>query len=245
MGVAQKEIADAFPEMMVVETGVGYGGSFAKFRVWESYAWMHTCLGAWTNSAPHDADGRWFDAVIPGYLEPEAFPLSAERGSTLLYVGRMIERKGIHTAVQIAAACRRQLVMAGPGQAPEGVISLGEIGPEARSERMGEARALLAPTTYIEPFGNVAIEAMACGTPVISTDWGAFTETVVPGVTGYRCRSLQEFVDAVKLVGMLDPVTIREHALARYSLDVIGAKYEEYFLRLSTLWDKGWTQLRA
>jgi glycosyltransferase involved in cell wall biosynthesis len=75
---------------------------------------------------------------------------------------------------------------------------------------------------------------------VITTDWGAFTETVIDGVTGFRCRTFGEFKRAAEKAQDLNPHVIREHAIQRYSLSVIGKKYEEYFERLLTLWDKGW-----
>jgi glycosyltransferase involved in cell wall biosynthesis len=108
---------------------------------------------------------------------------------------------------------------------------------------MMRAQALIMPTTYVEPFGNVAIEAMACGTPVICTDWGAMTETVIHGKTGYRCRTFQEFIEASYCVKHLDPNEIRNHVAQNYSLEVIGPKYERYFERLLTLWTDGWYYL--
>lgn len=238
-GHAQKPIADAFPSHITVEYGVGYEGIFSQFHVFESYAWMHAHYGV-------KANGQYFDDVIPGYLDPSQFPYRYAKQDYLLYVGRMIDRKGIHTACDIARASGRRLILAGPGTPPpldDGWEYVGEVGPEQRNRLMSNATALLVPTNYIEPFGNVAIEAMACGTPVISTDWGAMTETVLQGVTGFRCRSLQEFVTAVKLAPTLDPKRIRQHVENNYSLDVIAKRYENYFNRLSTLWGDGWYNL--
>src|SRR4051812_20184576 len=88
---------------------------------------------------------------------------------------------------------------------------------------MANARVCFAPTIYIVPFGNVAIEAMSCGTPVVATDWGAFTETVIHGKTGFRCRTFKQFIEAVEAAPTLDPHGIREHALSNYSLEATRA----------------------
>ena len=82
------------------------------------------------------------------------------------------------------------------------------------------------------------------GTPVITTDWGAFTETVVDGVTGFRCRTFGEFVEAVELAPTLDRKAIRERALTTYSLEAITPRYERYFRRLADLWGDGWYTTR-
>lgn len=245
-GLANKEIADLVPELMTVEFGIGYGGTFARFRVFESYAWMHTVYGAQARN-PNAADGHWFDEVIPGYFEVERFSYSAEKDDYLLFVGRLTERKGLQVCYDVAQATGLPLHMAGVGDQipPDWVTYHGEIGPVKRDELMSRARAVLVPTVYIEPFGNVAVEAQACGTPVLATDWGAMTETVIEGVTGFRCRTLQEFVDGVERCPELDPEAIRKHAMDRYSLPVVAARYDRYFARLLTIWDKGWYELRG
>lgn len=239
-GVAQQPIAEFLPGMMVVEFGIGYGGVFAKYKVFESYAWMHTVYGALSGGNPHAANGQWFDAVIPGYLDPEMFPFSAEKDDYFLYVGRLIDRKGHGIAAEVCKALGKRLIMAGQGTPPDGVEYVGIVGPEERGRLMSRAKALFVPTLYLEPFGNVHIEAMACGTPVITTDWGVFTETVEDGFNGFRCRTFGEFKDAALSVDGLDHLSIRHRAVTRYGLATVGRQYEDYFHRLLTLWGDGW-----
>jgi len=242
-GGAHKSIADAFPQAMSVEFGVGYGGVFAKYRVFESYAWMHSIYAGWKN--PTTADGQFYDVVIPGYLEPGMFPLGEGLGDYYLFIGRLIDRKGYRIAQEVCQKIGKRLILAGPGEQSGYGEFVGSVDPETRAKLMGGAIATFAPTLYIEPFGNVVIESQACGTPTITTDWGAFTETNISGLTGYRCRTLADFINAAEDVKSLDRAAIREHAIARYSLDVVGQMYGDYFERLLTLWGEGWYQLET
>lgn len=246
-GSAQKDIADAFPAHISVEFGVGYGGVFAKYRVFESYAWMHSIYAGWKN--PTTADGQFYDGVIPGYLEPEMFPLGDglgdENGEYYLFIGRLIDRKGYRIAQEVCERLGKRLILAGPGETSGYGEFVGSVGPEQRAKLMGGATATFAPTLYVEPFGNVVIESQACGTPTITTDWGAFTENNPDGVTGYRCRTLQEFMDAAVKVKQLDRSAIRAQTIKKYNLDTIGLQYQSYFERLLTLWNDGWYQLKG
>lgn len=246
---AQKPIADAFPELLAVEYGVGYEGIALDRCAFESYAWMHHVYGLRGIN-----DGRNYDAVIPNFFDPAEFPsLNDGTGDYLLYLGRVTPRKGVQEAVEIARATGMRLVIAGPRSSTRGTVDeidldgaeyIGPVGIQERAELLAGARALLCPTRYIEPFGGVAVEAMMTGTPVISSDYGAFTETVQNGVSGYRVRTLQQAIDAVEAVGELDPETIREYALERYSFDAVAPLYTEWFDRLATLWHEGWYALR-
>jgi glycosyltransferase involved in cell wall biosynthesis len=244
-GIAQKQIADALPHMITVEFGVGYGGTFSKYRVFESYAWMHTVYGAQCGGDPHRADGNWWDVVIPGYLDPAMFPFSAEKDDYFLFVGRLVERKGFRIAADVCFDLGARLIVAGQGTPPVGCEYVGIVGPEERGRLMSRAKAVFVPTLYLEPFGNVNVEAQACGTPVITSDWGAFPETVVHGSTGFRCRTFGEFKRAAESVHLLDPHQIRDRAVTLYSLDTIGRKYQAYFERLMTLWGDGWYEGRS
>lgn len=253
MGRCHASLVDAFPEMLPCEWGIGYEGTYAQFRVFESYAWMHTVHGI-----QKDSNGRNYDAVIPNSFEEEDFPLGLGDGGYYLFLGRVILRKGPHIAAEVCAHLGEPLLVAGQGvwkQAEnelhglDGVVLrhdkmeyVGVVGAEDRAALLGGAKAVFMPTLYLEPFGGVAVEAMMCGTPVISTDWGAFTETIIPGVTGFRCRTFSQFVQAAKMAPMLSRARIREHAL-RYSTDYVRWEYDAYFRRLAELRGEGWYTL--
>jgi len=242
-GLRQKPISDAFPETMTVEYGIGYGGTFSKFRVFESYAWMHTVYGSQSSDA-HGIDGNFFDSVIPNYYELADFPLVEHKQNYFLFIGRLIERKGYKIALDVCKRLGKRLVVAGQGEAPEGTDYRGVVGVEERGNLMSNASAVFVPTQYIEPFGGVAVEAQLCGTPVITTDWGAFVETVIHGKTGYRCRTLQDFINAANnLDGLSTPKEISEHAAMNYGTVHVAKLYEQYFDRLYSLWGDGWYQV--
>ena len=240
-GTAQQPVADAFPEHMTVEFGIGYGGTFAKYRVFESYAWMHCIYSMHKN--PTAVDGNFFDVVINGYLDPEMFPWQLEKEDYYLYIGRLVDRKGYKIAQQVCEKLGKRLIVAGPGEFSGYGEYVGAVGPEERAKLYGGAIATFVPTLYIEPFANVHVESMACGTPVITTDWGVFTETVEQGKTGYRCRTFKEFLEAAEKVKALDNRYIATQAYEKYSVDMIRHKYNAYFKRLLTLWDEGFYQL--
>ena len=229
-GTCQQPIAQAFPNHQTVEYGIGYEGTFADYRVFESYAWMHTVYGH--QQGAMSSDGRFYDTVIPNYFETTQFPPGDGEGGYLLYVGRLIDRKGVQVAVDVSKRTGIPLILAGQGTPPDHGVHVGVVGPENRARLMGAATALICPTLYVEPFGGVAVEAQLCGTPVLSTDWGAFTETVEHTVTGYRCRTISEFTTGLEHAHLLDRTRIRDRAIARYSTEVVSGMYEEYLERV-------------
>lgn len=244
-GLSHKRIADVFPDNMTVEFGIGYSGTFSKYRVFESYAWMHTVYGE--QQTAQKAHGFFFDAVIPSYFDPASFPFSKEKGDYYLFLGRLTGDKGYHLARQVCEKLGKRLILAGP-KGVDYQEGYGEYAGEAdaikRGELMSKAIAVFTPSLYVEPFGSVAVEAQLCGTPVITTDWGAFTETVEQGKTGYRCRTFQEFIDAVDSCYQLDYGYIRQRAIEEYSMESVSQVYQKYFERLSTVWRDGWYEIR-
>ena len=81
---------------------------------------------------------------------------------------------------------------------------------------MRRARALLFPVQRAEAFGLVVVEALACGTPVISSRLGAMPEIIQQGKTGFLCRDLDALCQAVKDIGQIDPARSREDAIERF-----------------------------
>jgi glycosyltransferase involved in cell wall biosynthesis len=243
-GLANAPLADAFPRLTVAEYGVGYEGVLpCSRRAFESYAWMHTVYGHLMGAGA--ADGRFYDTVIPNCYDACEFPAGSGEGGYLLYMGRLTARKGVAILDDLGKR-GVPVVVAGSGEwRPEHCRHVGAVGPEERAQLMGGARALIAPTLYLEPFGGVVVEAQMCGTPVITTDWGGFTETVDEGVSGYRCRSLSDFLRAWDEVGDLDRQVIRRRAQERWSADSAKALYTAWFTRLETLWGEGWYALPA
>lgn len=249
-GVCQKPIADAFPKHMTVEFGIGYTGVFSKYKVFESYAWMHHVYGLLK-----EGNGNSYDAVIPNYFDPADFPFSEKRDDYFLFIGRLISRKGPHVAHEVCKRIGSKLILAGQGvqKNKDGTIQSSEITLEGgdiehvgtvdvkrRGELMSKAKAVFVQTQYIGPFEGVHVEAMMCGTPVITTDWGVFSETVLDGHVGFRTRTLGEAIWAAKKVDSLDKKSIRNYAIDRFSIDVIKYRYQDYFKQLLGLWSKGW-----
>ena len=95
---------------------------------------------------------------------------------------------------------------------------------------------LLVPTTYLEPFGGVHVEAMMSGTPVIVPDFGVFCQSVPHGKVGFRFRTVGEAVRGASRVGELDAAEIRRYAVDNFSTDRVKWLYEDYFVQLHGLY---------
>lgn len=258
----QKPIAEMLPSLHSVEYGIGYGGPFSRFRVYESYTHMAFVVG----QQGTDTRMNHYHVVIPNSFDVNDFPFFPVKDDYFLYIGRITSLKGVHDAVQITKAAGVKLVIAGQGatvtQLPDGgeiiestegvkivnerhVHHVGPLGVKERAIAMGRARAVIMPTLYHEPFGGVAAEAQLCGTPVIANDWASFSETIEHGKTGYRCGTLRQFVAAVIASKSLDPHYIRQRAISLWSIDRVKWMYQEYFDMLNDLHDVGWSKING
>jgi len=236
-GGGVRPICDAHNDLVIIEPGIGYAhGHWAPFKIFESYSIYHAYCGL---DNVGTCNQKWYDIVIPNYFDLDEFEYNHTPEDYFLFVGRVYDGKGLNIAMQTTQALGVKLKVAGQLTGPyaeEGwkwpkhVEFLGYVGLEERKNLMKGAIASFLPSMYVEPFGGVQIENLLSGTPIITTDWGAFTECNIHGVTGYRCRTFEEFVKAAKDCkdGVIKRVDCRKHG-EKYSLEAVAPMYEKFF----------------
>lgn len=244
-GAGVRPICDAHSDLITVEPGIGYAwGHWAQWKVFESYAIMHAYQGL---EAVGQCKQNWYDTVIPNYFDLSEFTYSPVKDDYFLFMGRVYPGKGVDIAIDVTKHIGAKLVIA--GQCPENydfpdhVEFVGYADVEMRRLLMSKAKASFVASTYLEPFGGVQVENLISGTPTITTDWGAFTENNIEGVTGFRCRTFKDFVKAAENVHNIDPGVCRTYG-EQFSLEKIAPKYEKYFQDVLNVYNgDGWYTL--
>jgi glycosyltransferase involved in cell wall biosynthesis len=191
---------------------------------------------------------NWVGTVHHG-LPIDAMPFCAKpRGDYLAFIGRISPEKRVDRAIAIAERAGMRLRIASkvdpsesayfaleiePLLARPHVEFIGEIGDAQKGEFLGNARALLFPVDWPEPFGLAMIEAMACGTPVIGWRCGAVPEVIDEGITGHVVASEAEAVRAVSRIGALDRRRVRRRFEERFSVERMAKEYVEIYRSLA------------
>ena len=180
---------------------------------------------------------------------PEGDGRGDEHGEYLLFLGRMNPAKGVLEAIETARAVGHRLLIAArmreaaelafyedviAPQCTDGIDYIGEVGGADKERLIGGALALLSPIQWPEPFGLVMIEALAAGTPVISTPRGAAPEVVLHGRTGYLCEDADALVRAVRSVGQIDRSDCRSDVDRRFGVDKMVARHVAAYRELLT-----------
>ena len=184
--------------------------------------------------------------VIPNGIDFAKFPFSPQGGERLVYLGRMEQEKGPDIAARVARECGRPLTIAGPMTDDEffeeqvepllgdGIEYVGPVDHGQKARLLGSAACVLMPSRWDEPFGLVAIEAMACGTPVVALANGALPELVLPEINGFLAGDEGGLAALVPQAEHLDRVAIREWAERRYALSTVAARYRELYVEIAT-----------
>ena len=227
-GFPQRPIYEAHKDLISSEIGVGFDGSFTPNRVFESYAWMHTIYG----KENRFGNPNFYDAVIPNYYDLNDYIYSEEKDDYFFFIARMEPLKGLEIALISTEHVGSKLITAGTGKPhldSPNLIHVGVADFEQLAKLMSRARATFVPTNYVEPYGSTVIESLLCGTPVISTDFDAFTENIIHGRVGYTCRTLDQFYWATENIHNIKPIDCRNYAVNNYEISRIGKMYQEYF----------------
>ncbi|MBW4452141.1 MAG: glycosyltransferase family 4 protein [Nostoc indistinguendum CM1-VF10] len=165
---------------------------------------------------------------------------------SLAWVGRIAPEKGLEDAVAAAEITGIKLKIFGLKQDisywekicqeyPNAPIEyIGFLPTIELQKELGQCQALLVTPRWIEAFGNVAIEALACGVPLIAYRRGGLTEIVQEGKTGFLVEpdSVQGLVEAIKRLDEIDRQTCRQQAETLYSLEAMGDRVEQWFQKI-------------
>jgi glycosyltransferase involved in cell wall biosynthesis len=189
--------------------------------------------------------------VVHNGLTLDDAPFERRRTSDLVFVGRVTPEKGIVEAIQIAQRAGRPLKIAakiGPTPheqefnervfqpalkaAGRTVEFLGELSGPDRDALFAHSDAVLMPGSWPEPFGLVAIEALACGTPVLARRVGGLEEIIRHGIDGFFGDDVTELSFLVDSVAGLDRAAIRASVLDRFSARRMADGYEALYGRM-------------
>ncbi len=189
--------------------------------------------------------------VVRNGIALERFPLTCDKDQYLLWLGRICEEKGTHLAIEVARRVGLPLILAGqvyPFRYHEQYYNRA-IRPHldgarvrfvetptfaAKVELLRHARALLVPSLAPETSSLVAMEATACGTPVVGLRRGGIPEVVADGVTGFLVDSPEQMPQAAQQAGSIDPRTCRRHADRHFSASRMADEYERLYQMIGT-----------
>jgi glycosyltransferase involved in cell wall biosynthesis len=195
---------------------------------------------------------NWMGTVYHGLPETQ-FRLGSGQGGYLAFLGRICADKGPVEAIEIARLAGLPLRIAakvdpvdqpyfdavvGPliARSPH-VEFIGEIDDARKQDFLGNAKALLFPIAWPEPFGLVMIEAMACGTPVVAFSCGSVPEIMEHGLTGYIVEDVAGAVTGVNCLDRLYRPSVRSRFEERFSARAMACDYVDIYRRLAALDD--------
>jgi glycosyltransferase involved in cell wall biosynthesis len=216
-------------------------------RLLLSHAARHAALVAISRSQRGSVPDLPFTRVIHHGVDLDLHKPGPGGGGYVMFVGRMCPDKGVHRAIDIARRAGLPLVLAAKmweqvevdyfraevePRLHDGVELLLDADRAHRLELLGRAEALLNPICWAEPFGLVMAEALACGTPVVGSPYGAAPEIVDEGLTGFLRESDDDLVEALRRVGELDRDACRLAAVERFSVERMARDHERLYERL-------------
>ncbi len=245
-----------FP-IFICETRVGYHDTWQSpyrtfdsnsIRDWNRAQWHENWKRHYEKNpdseppkwAKHECEPHWLDDTIPVSVIPEQFEYKPKKEDYFLFLGRIITSKGLNIAVKTCEEIGAHLIVAGQGdledalgyKPPDCVEFIGHADTETRKKLMANAKGGFVCTYYSEPGGTVVHEYGVSGTPVIATNWGSFTQSVLHGKTGFLIQDGAEAIWAAENIESLDSADCRKWNM-NFSLDKQMDRYEAYFERIA------------
>jgi len=215
-------------------------------RLFYSKAAQYVHLVAISDAQRSDNDDLPYIGTVHNGIDLSSYPFREQKEDVLVYIGRANPDKGPKEAIQIArrAGLPLQMLLKRSEQ-PEREYFEHEIEPllssdielfenvshEQKVDMLGRACAMIFPIRWPEPFGLVMVEAMACGTPVVTTNWGAAPELVADGVTGFRRDGDDDLVTAIGMARELSPAACRSRVEELFSAQAMVRGYEAVYER--------------
>ena len=195
------------------------------------------------------AGGTWHPIHNCVELDKYTFQPNVAADAPLVFLSRIERIKGAHTAIEVAKKTGRRLLIAGnysttgeagqywsrvirPHLDKDGIEYVGTVDDVQKNRLLGQAAAMIVPIEWDEPFGIVFAEALACGTPVISSPRGALPEIVRQGIDGYLINNLTEVCNAVVNLDKIDRSNCRQRVEEQFSASVIVDRYEKLYAQL-------------
>jgi glycosyltransferase involved in cell wall biosynthesis len=188
--------------------------------------------------------------VIHHGLDTSRYEWTSRPGDYVAFMGRFAEVKGPDIAIDVARRARVPIIIAGQTNPPDRAWAeraltrrlsarharfLGSIGDSLKAPLLRDARALLAPIQWNEPFGLVLIEAMLSGCPVVAFKRGSVGEIVEEGVTGFVAESADHMAEIIRRGGPLDDFDrkrCRLRAVERFSRERMTTDHVRLYERM-------------
>lgn len=201
--------------------------------------WLVAISNKQRKPAPHLP----YAATIYNGVDVTMFPYSSHGGDHLLFIGRIHPDKGVCEAIKVAQITNERLIIAGQigpewqdfwtekiqPHLNDRITYVGFVKRNELYKYYHQAKALLMPIQWDEPFGLVMAEAMACGTPVIAFNRGSVPEIVVDGQTGFIVETIEAMAAAVAKVTSISRQACRLHVEKNFSLEHMIDAYEHVY----------------
>ena len=218
-----------------------------EYIIFRHYARKTNFVSISFNQRTHtDLKLNYIDNIYNG-ININDFLFNKKPKDYLVWLGRIHYGKGMWNAISAAKKSKQKLITAGgaicetdkkyfesvkPMIDGKQIKYIGEISLKEKNKLLGNAKALLFPTVWEEPFGLVMIEAMACGTPVIAFNKGSVPEVIKRNKTGFIVKNEKEMTEAIKKIDKINRADCRKHIEENFTVEKMVDGYERVYEKI-------------